>query len=135
MARNGRKANGGLACIVLAAGKGTRMRSAHVKVLHPLLGPPLVSYPVQLATDLGAVEQKDATREEAAIGEINAGIYAAPADFLRTAPAGLSARNAQRECYLPDIVSRAARSIGVSAVDAGFHDVAGVNDRRQLGES
>ena len=246
MARNRRTANGGLACIVLAAGKGTRMRSAHVKVLHPLLGRPLVIYPVQLACDLGAepiitvlghqgeaveaalverfgadtirtveqedqrgtghavrlampalrrfagivvilygdvpllrretlralvgtarrygclalvttsppdptgygrivrdergniisvVEQKDATPEELAIGEVNAGIYAAPADFLRTASAGLNARNAQREYYLTDIVARAARSIGVSAVDADFRDVAGVNDRRQLGES
>ena len=40
-----RNSNGELACIVLAAGKGTRMRSARVKVLHPLLGRPLVSYP------------------------------------------------------------------------------------------
>ena len=237
---------GDLACIVLAAGKGTRMRSARVKVLHRLLGRPLVSYPVHLARDLGAspvvavlghqreaveasltaefgdgtirtveqaeqrgtghavrlampalrrfggivlilygdvpllrretvralvgtarrygclalvttsppdptgygrivrdqrghvisvVEQKDASPEELAIGEINAGIYAAPADFLRTATAGLSARNAQGEYYLTDIVARAARTIGVSAVDADFRDVAGINDRRQLAES
>ena len=241
-----RNSNGELACIVLAAGKGTRMRSARVKVLHPLLGRPLVSYPVNLARELGAdpvvavlghqreavetaltsefgegtirtveqaeqrgtghavrlampalrrfagivvilygdvpllrretvralvgtarsygclalvttsppdpsgygrilrdqrghvigvVEQKDASEEELTIGEINAGIYAAPADFLRTATAGLSARNAQGEYYLTDIVARAARTIGVSAVDADFRDVAGVNDRRQLGES
>ncbi len=238
--------SGDLACIVLAAGKGTRMRSARVKVLHPLLGRPLVSYPVRLARELGAdpvvavlghqreaveaslvaafgagtvrtveqaeqrgtghavrlampalrrfagivmilygdvpllrretvralvgtarrygclalvttnppdptgygrilrdqrghvigvVEQKDASEEELAIGEINAGIYAAPADFLRTATAGLSASNAQGEYYLTDIVARAARSIGVSEVDADFRDVAGVNDRRQLAES
>jgi bifunctional UDP-N-acetylglucosamine pyrophosphorylase/glucosamine-1-phosphate N-acetyltransferase len=241
-----RNSNGELACIVLAAGKGTRMRSARVKVLHSLLGRPLVSYPVNLARELGAdpvvavlghqreaveaaltsefgegtvrtveqaeqrgtghavrlampvlrrfagivvilygdvpllrretvralvgtarrygclalvttsppdptgygrilrdqrghvigvVEQKDASEEELAIGEINAGIYAAPADFLRTATAGLSARNAQGEYYLTDIVARAARTIGVSAVDADFRDVAGINDRRQLGES
>ena len=245
-AMGARNSNGELACIVLAAGKGTRMRSARVKVLHPLLGRPLVSYPVNLARELGAdpvvavlghqreaveaalsaefgegtiraveqveqrgtghavrlampalrrfagivvilygdvpllrretvralvgtarrygclalvttsppdptgygrilrdqrghvigvVEQKDASEEELAIGEINAGIYAAPADFLRTATAGLSARNAQGEYYLTDIVARAARTIGVSAVDADFRDVAGINDRRQLGES
>jgi len=31
-----------LAAIVLAAGKGTRMRSSRAKVLHELLGRPLV---------------------------------------------------------------------------------------------
>src|SRR5436190_5278192 len=49
----GRK-NGDLAAIVLAAGKGTRMRSARAKVLHELLGRPLVAYPVGLARTLGA---------------------------------------------------------------------------------
>jgi len=47
-------AKGPLAAIVLAAGKGTRMRSARAKVLHELLGRPLVVYPVGLARELGA---------------------------------------------------------------------------------
>ena len=34
----------GLACVVLAAGKGTRMRSAVPKVLHPLAGRPMVEH-------------------------------------------------------------------------------------------
>ncbi len=34
----------GLACVVLAAGKGTRMRSAQPKVLHPLAGRPMVEH-------------------------------------------------------------------------------------------
>ena len=34
----------GLACVVLAAGKGTRMRSALPKVLHPLAGRPMVQH-------------------------------------------------------------------------------------------
>ena len=34
----------GLACVVLAAGKGTRMRSARPKVLHPLAGRPMVDH-------------------------------------------------------------------------------------------
>ena len=84
---------------------------------------------------IAVVEQKDATAEELAVGEINAGIYAAPADFLRTATAGLDARNAQGEYYLTDIVARAARGIGVTAVEADFRDVAGINDRHQLAES
>jgi bifunctional UDP-N-acetylglucosamine pyrophosphorylase/glucosamine-1-phosphate N-acetyltransferase len=235
-----------VAVIVLAAGKGTRMRSARAKVLHEILGRPLVAYPVELARALGAspivavlghqrpaveaslaarfgdgaisvveqaeqrgtghavrlalpalrrftgvvlvlygdvpllrretlqalvgtvrrygclamvtatpadatgygrivrdsrghviavVEHKDATVEELGIGEINAGIYAAPAAFFRKATAGLVARNAQGEYYLTDIVARAARTIGVSAVEADASDVAGINDRQQLAEA
>jgi len=39
----------GIATIVLAAGKGTRMKSDLVKVLHPLLGVPMLSYPIDLS--------------------------------------------------------------------------------------
>jgi bifunctional UDP-N-acetylglucosamine pyrophosphorylase/glucosamine-1-phosphate N-acetyltransferase len=39
--------------IVLAAGQGTRMKSALPKVLHPLLGRPMIAYPVQAALDAG----------------------------------------------------------------------------------
>ena len=43
-----------LSAIVLAAGKGTRMKSQLPKVLHPLCGRPLVDYPVQAAFEAGA---------------------------------------------------------------------------------
>jgi bifunctional UDP-N-acetylglucosamine pyrophosphorylase/glucosamine-1-phosphate N-acetyltransferase len=43
-----------LAAIVLAAGKGTRMRSSRAKVLHRLCGRPLVYYPVKRAVEAGA---------------------------------------------------------------------------------
>lgn len=43
-----------LAGIVLAAGRGTRMKSDLPKVLHPLLGRPLLSYPLDLLAELGA---------------------------------------------------------------------------------
>ncbi|MBP1700645.1 MAG: UDP-N-acetylglucosamine pyrophosphorylase, partial [Deltaproteobacteria bacterium] len=35
--------------IILAAGKGTRMKSDIVKVLHPVLGLPMLSYPIELS--------------------------------------------------------------------------------------
>jgi bifunctional UDP-N-acetylglucosamine pyrophosphorylase/glucosamine-1-phosphate N-acetyltransferase len=35
--------------VILAAGKGTRMKSDLVKVLHPLLGAPMLSYPIELS--------------------------------------------------------------------------------------
>lgn len=41
-----------LSIIILAAGKGTRMKSNTVKVLHPLAGLPMISYPVQIARAL-----------------------------------------------------------------------------------
>ena len=39
--------------VILAAGQGTRMRSATPKVLHPLCGRPLVAWPAQAALDAG----------------------------------------------------------------------------------
>src|SRR5688572_10025457 len=50
----GKRGGGPLAAIVLAAGKGTRMRSSRAKVLHELLGQSLVSYPIELARSMGA---------------------------------------------------------------------------------
>ncbi|HVY37409.1 MAG TPA: NTP transferase domain-containing protein [Polyangia bacterium] len=243
----GGAARGGLAAVVLAAGKGTRMRSSRAKVLHEILGRPMGAYPIELARELGAdpvvavlghqreaveaaliarfgpgavsiveqteqrgtghavrlampalrsfagglvlvlygdvpllrretlqelvgtarrykclaivtatppnptgygrilrdqrgnvigvVEEKDASSEERAITEVNAGIYCGPTDFFREATSKLTARNAQGEYYLTDIIARAADSIGVTAVEADFRDVSGVNDRHQLAEA
>jgi bifunctional UDP-N-acetylglucosamine pyrophosphorylase/glucosamine-1-phosphate N-acetyltransferase len=237
------KAKNNLACLILAAGKGTRMYSARAKMLHPLLGVPLVSYPVERALELRAspivvvlghqlvevekaliarhgqgvvavveqaeqkgtghavrlglaalrawqgtvlilygdvpllsrgilsalvkksqakgtlailsaelpdpqgygrvvrdgqgrivriVEHKDASQEERRLNEVNAGIYAAPAAFLRRATSRLSPRNAQGELYLTDIVAKAATSIGVVSVSVSPEEMAGINDRQQL---
>ncbi len=237
------KAKNDLACLILAAGKGTRMYSARAKMLHPLLGVPLVSYPVERALELraspivavlgfqraevekalvarhgqgtvtvveqaeqkgtghavrlalaalrrwegtvlilygdvpllsretltalvkrsrkagtlailtaeladphgygrvmrdsrgcvaGVVEEKDASEEQRRGSEVNAGIYAAPAAFLRQATARLSPRNAQGELYLTDIIAKAASSIGVVSVTVSAEEMAGVNDRQQL---
>lgn len=40
--------------VILAAGKGTRMKSDLAKVLHPFLGQPLIAYPVLAALEAGA---------------------------------------------------------------------------------
>lgn len=39
------------AVVILAAGKGTRMKSAHPKVLHPVLGEPMLAHVLRLAED------------------------------------------------------------------------------------
>jgi bifunctional UDP-N-acetylglucosamine pyrophosphorylase/glucosamine-1-phosphate N-acetyltransferase len=43
-----------LAVVVLAAGQGTRMKSAHAKVLHPIGGKPLVCHVLTASAALGA---------------------------------------------------------------------------------
>jgi len=232
-----------IAALVLAAGKGTRMKSDLVKVMHPLTGRPMVDYPVAAARAAGAnrlvlvvghqsdkvrehfagaadttfavqeeqlgtghavacaaealkgfngrvlilcgdvplircetllallaqheerqavvtvltahldeptgygrvvkreggrilriVEEKDATREERNIREINSGIYCVNGDFLFNAVAGLSNDNAQGEYYLTDIVTMAAdRGLHCYSLPvAGPAEVMGVNDRVQL---
>jgi bifunctional UDP-N-acetylglucosamine pyrophosphorylase / glucosamine-1-phosphate N-acetyltransferase len=78
------------------------------------------------------VEEKDATPEVRAIGEVNAGLYAIRLGFLRAQIGSLSAANAQGELYLTDLVERAAAEGEVPTVEAPFDDVAGVNDRVEL---
>jgi bifunctional UDP-N-acetylglucosamine pyrophosphorylase/glucosamine-1-phosphate N-acetyltransferase len=85
----------------------------------------------------GIVEQKDATPEQLAIGEGNAGIYVFSAAALREQLGKLTTDNAQGEKYLTDVIGllRAAGS-DVSAVPvAEAWLVAGVNDRAQLAEA
>lgn len=81
---------------------------------------------------LRVVEHKDASEEERAIQEMNAGFYAVRLEHLRADVAGLRADNAQGELYLTDMVARAAERGGAAVLDAPFEEVSGINDRVDL---
>ncbi|MGR0318352.1 bifunctional UDP-N-acetylglucosamine diphosphorylase/glucosamine-1-phosphate N-acetyltransferase GlmU [Agromyces sp. ZXT2-3] len=83
------------------------------------------------------VEQKDATDDELAIDEINAGVYAFGAAALRDQLANLTTENAQGEKYLTDIIAllRAAGSEVKARPVSEPWLVAGINDRAQLSET
>jgi bifunctional UDP-N-acetylglucosamine pyrophosphorylase/glucosamine-1-phosphate N-acetyltransferase len=83
------------------------------------------------------VEEKDASQEERAIGEINTGVLAAPAARLRAWLALLGTDNAQGEYYLTDCIGAAVRDgCAVEAVAAETAaEVLGVNDKRELAEA
>jgi bifunctional UDP-N-acetylglucosamine pyrophosphorylase/glucosamine-1-phosphate N-acetyltransferase len=82
------------------------------------------------------VEHADATPEQAAIGEVNSGVYIFDAALLRAAVLELRTENAQRELYLTDVV-KLARAAGRTVYGAQIADpirVTGVNDRVQLAD-
>ena len=54
MSTASRTADRPLACIVMAGGKGTRMRSALPKVLHPIWGRPLLGWVIAAVREAGA---------------------------------------------------------------------------------
>jgi bifunctional UDP-N-acetylglucosamine pyrophosphorylase / glucosamine-1-phosphate N-acetyltransferase len=86
---------------------------------------------------LRVVETKgdgDATDAERAIREVNAGIYAFDGDALREALPRLSAENAQRELYLPEVIDLLrgdGRTIAAHVLDDPTA-MLGVNDRAAL---
>ena len=82
------------------------------------------------------VEEKDATREQREIREINTGILAFDAAFLVEALPRIGNDNAKGEYYLTDTV-RLAREDGLTVGAYPIDDVAqteGANDRAQLAE-
>jgi bifunctional UDP-N-acetylglucosamine pyrophosphorylase/glucosamine-1-phosphate N-acetyltransferase len=85
---------------------------------------------------IAIVEETDATPQQRAIREINAGVYAFDIAALRSALSRLSSNNAQHELYLTDAIS-IVRADG-QVVHAKHVDdsalVSGVNDRVQLAE-
>ncbi|WP_025158619.1 bifunctional UDP-N-acetylglucosamine diphosphorylase/glucosamine-1-phosphate N-acetyltransferase GlmU [Leifsonia aquatica] len=82
------------------------------------------------------VEHKDASDEERAIGEINAGIYLFGAAALRDELAAITTDNAQGEKYLTDVIGL-LREAGFDVDALPVADswlVEGINDRAQLSE-
>ncbi len=80
------------------------------------------------------VEHKDATADQRAIGEINAGIYVFDAATLRDGLQRITTDNAQGELYLTDVLAIArkdGRRVGAH-VTADEMQTEGVNDRVQL---
>jgi len=80
------------------------------------------------------VEQRDASSDELALREINAGFMAMSARWLSGWLGRLTNRNAQKEYYLTDVVSLAvAEGVPVRAVKVEDRwEVAGVNSKGEL---
>ena len=77
-----------LQVVIMAAGKGTRMKSARPKVLHPLAGRPLLQHVLETAVSLGAqrlitITGHGAEQVEAAM---RAALPQAPLAFVRQEP-------------------------------------------------
>jgi bifunctional UDP-N-acetylglucosamine pyrophosphorylase/glucosamine-1-phosphate N-acetyltransferase len=83
------------------------------------------------------VEARDATTEELETNEINAGIYAFDAVWLRRRIGALQPSKSNRELYLTDLVAL-AREDGRIVSAVGFEDdgtLDGINDRSQLAQA
>ncbi len=78
------------------------------------------------------VEEKDATAEERAIHEVNAGLYCADAAFLWETLGRVDAKNAKREFYLTDLVALAAEGPGAVTAHVSSVEASGVNDQEEL---
>jgi len=78
------------------------------------------------------VEDRDCSEAERAIHEVNPGLYAIRADFLRQAISQLAPSNAQGELYLTDLVELAARRGKVVDLEGEMSELRGVNDQRDL---
>jgi bifunctional UDP-N-acetylglucosamine pyrophosphorylase/glucosamine-1-phosphate N-acetyltransferase len=83
------------------------------------------------------VEDKDASRAERAVREVNVGTYVVDGEFLFPALDKLTPHNAQGEYYLTDIVQmaveqgRTVATVRLPAIEEGL----GINSRAQLAEA
>jgi bifunctional UDP-N-acetylglucosamine pyrophosphorylase/glucosamine-1-phosphate N-acetyltransferase len=83
------------------------------------------------------VERKDATDEEIAVNEVNAGLYAFDAAWLRERIASLSASPKTGELYLTELVELARQDgrlvVALTVEDDGR--LLGINDRAELAQA
>ena len=83
------------------------------------------------------VEQKDASEDERAVDEINAGTYCFNIATLRSALSEVRSENAQREFYLTDVAAivsgRGGKVLGM--VHDSAEDVLGINSRNDLAKA
>lgn len=80
------------------------------------------------------VEQKDADDQQAAVREINSGVFAFDGEFLAAALSRITNDNAKGEYYLTDVVGIAhdeGRPVGAHRID-DVMQTEGANDRAQL---
>ncbi len=97
-----------LAVVLMAAGKGTRMKSSLPKVLHPVCGRPILSHAIRLGRELGAKRivavvgaGQDQVREALAGEDVE---FVEQAEQLGTAHAALQARAALADHEGPVLV-------------------------------
>ncbi len=82
----------------------------------------------------GIVEEKDTTKSQRTIHEVNAGVYVASAPFLFAALKTVKNENQQGEYYLPDIVTiglTEKQTIETLKVD-NSREMMGINSREEL---
>jgi bifunctional UDP-N-acetylglucosamine pyrophosphorylase/glucosamine-1-phosphate N-acetyltransferase len=86
---------------------------------------------------LGIIEEKDASKEQKKIREINAGIYCVEVDFLFEALKNVTTDNTQGEIYLTDIAKIAIdEGLRVNIFSgANSEEVLGINSREELAEA
>jgi len=83
------------------------------------------------------VEEKDATPEEKAVQEVNAGIYCLNWKMIKSAFSQLTSNNAQGEYYLTDIISWGKQqNLSVNAyILENNEEIYGINSRSNLAEA
>lgn len=115
-------------------------RSAKLTLMTTILDNPTNYGRILCNTDgnvQGIVEQKDATKEQLDIREINAGIYCVDKTFLFSSLKNVGTNNSQGEVYLTDIVGLAVKKgyvVEKYTTDSPI-DVLGVNSRIELADA